>query len=200
MNQQQLRGHALSHLPKYISTRYTLGKSIRRNNLRQGQKVVAITKDVTQPFVFICEILGFASFYDLDGDVCLSENIIPNTPENQPFYQGTGNPVFQGDEEDEEEEEDEEDGLEPVFFHRCKGEPADPDFLEESVRIYDEEMSPMGLSDEGFAAHEYCDPILIAKSLRRIQKKYIMLQRHPEKDNWMNPIFQTLSWFELIPI
>ena len=191
MNQQQLRAHALSQLPKYLSDRYTIGKSIRRNNLRQGQKAIAITKDTKQPFSFVCEILGFASFYDLDGDVCLSENIIPNTPENQPFYQGTGHPVFQ---------EDEEDGPEPVFFHRCKGEPAEIDFLEESVRTYDEEMSPMGLSDEGFAAHEYCAPILIAKSLRRIQKKYILLQRHPEQDSWMNPIFQTLSWFELIPI
>lgn len=187
MNQQQLRDYTLSKLPMYISTRYTLGKLIRRNNLRQGQQVIAITKDVGQPFLFVCEILGFASFYDLDGEVCLSENIIPNTPENQPFYQGFGHPVLlEGD-------------VEPVFFHRCKDEPADQDFLEESVRTYEEAMSPIGLSDEGFSAHEYCAPILIAKSLRRIQKKYIMIQRHPEQDNWMSPIFQTLSWFELVP-
>ena len=128
MNQQQLRDHTLSQLPKYLSDRYTIGKFIRRNNLRQGQRAIAITKDAKQPFFFVCEILGFASFYDLDGDVCLSENIIPNTPENQSFYQGTGHPVFQGDEDD---------GPEPVFFHRCKGEPAETDFLEESVRIYD---------------------------------------------------------------
>ena len=165
MNHQQFRDYTLSKLPKYLSTRYTLGKSIRRNNLRQGQQVIAITKDAKQPFFFVCEILGFASFYDLDGDVCLSETIIPNTPENQPFYQGAGIPVFP---------QDEEEGPEPVFFHRCEREPADPDFLEESVRTYEEEMSPMGLSDEGFAAHEYCAPILIAKSLRRIQKKYII--------------------------
>ena len=69
MNQQQLRAHALSQLPKYLSDRYTIGKSIRRNNLRQGQKAIAITKDIKQPFSFVCEILGFASFYDLDGDV-----------------------------------------------------------------------------------------------------------------------------------
>ena len=73
------------------------------------------------------------------------------------------------------------------------------DFLEESVRIYDEEMSPMGLSDEGFAAHEYCAPILIAKSLRRIQKKYILLQRHPEQDRLDESDFQTLSGW-IVPI
>ena len=189
MNQQQLREHTLSKLPKYLAERYTLGKMIRRNNLRHGHKVVAITKDATQTFFFICEVLGFASFYDVDGDVCLSEGIVPNTPENQPFYQGIGHPILQGAEEG---------GPEPVFFHRCKGEPAEPDFLAESVRIYEEEMSPIGLSDEGFAAHEYCAPILVAKSLRRIQKKYILFQRHPELDQWMTPGFKTLSWFGLV--
>jgi hypothetical protein len=187
MNQHQLRMFAASQLPRYLATRYTLGKSIRRNNLRQGQKVIAITKDASQPFFFICEILGFGSFYDVDNDVCLSENIIPNTPNNKPFYQGFGLPVLQ-----------EGDDMEPVFFHRCKSEPADSDFLEESVRIYEQEMSPIGLSDEGFAAHEYCAPILVAKTLRRIQKKYILLQRHPELDNWMSPIFKPISWFELV--
>ena len=191
MNQQQLMQHTMSIFPKYLAKRYTLGRMIRRNNLRQGQKVVAVIKDVKQSFLLVCEILGFASFYDLDGEVCLSENIILNTPENQPFYQGIGHPILRGDEED---------GPEPVFFHRCKGEPADPDFLGGSVRLYEEEMSPIGLSDEGFAAHEYCAPILVAKSLRRIQKKYILLQRHPELDQWVTPGFKTLSWFELVSI
>ena len=96
MNQQQLMQHTMSKFPKYLAKRYTLGKMIRRNNLRQGQKVVAVIKDAKQSFFFICEILGFASFYDLDGDVCLSENIILNTPENQPFYQGIGHPILKG--------------------------------------------------------------------------------------------------------
>ena len=69
MNQQQLRDHTLSKLPRYILNQYRLGKPIRRNNLRQGQKVVAVTKEAKQPILFVCEILGFASFYDLDGKV-----------------------------------------------------------------------------------------------------------------------------------
>ena len=130
-------------LPKYLAERYTLGKMIRRNNLRRGHKVVAITKDATQTFFFICEVLGFASFYDVDGDVCLSGGLfqIPN----QPFY-GDKSSHFQ---------EDEENNPESVFFHRCRE--AKDRFLAESVRIYEEEMSPIGLSDEGFAALVFSD-------------------------------------------
>ena len=182
MNQQQLRDHALSQLPKYLVNRYTLGKTIRRNNLRQNQLVLCITRDAKRLFLLACEILGFASFYDVDGDVFLSENKF--------FYPAQGNPVFQ---------EDDADHPAPVFFFRCEKTPAEMGNLEESVRMYEEEMSPVGLSDDGFAAHEYCAPILIAKSLRRIRKKYILLQRHPELDNWMSPTFQPLSWFELVP-
>lgn len=192
MNQQQLRTLAIEQLPKYITDRYTLGNTIRRNNLRQGQRVVAITKNATAPFVFVAEILGFASFYDIDRDVCLSEGLIPNTPENQPFYQYTDNPVFQDEEADWDDPG-------PVFFHRSKSIPADVDDLEESVRMYDDEMSPIGLSDEGFNAFVYCAPILVAKSLRRIQKKYILFQRHSEESNWMSPNFKTITWFELVP-
>lgn len=192
MNQQQLRALAIEQLPKYITDRYTLGKTIRRNNLRQGQRVVAITKNKTSPFVFVAEILGFASFYDIDRDVCLSEQLIPNTPENEPFYQYTANPVFQDEEADWDEPE-------PVFFCRSKSVAADVDDLEESVRMYDDEMSPVGLSDEGFGAFVYCAPILVAKSLRRIQKKYILFQRHSEQSNWKSPNFETITWFELIP-
>lgn len=188
MNHQQLRQYTMSMLPKYLVDGYTLGKGIRRNNLRQGQKVVAVTKDAKQPFLCVCEILGFASFYDLDGTVSLSEGLIPNSPENKAFYQGVGLPVFKGNDEDPE----------PVFFHRCKSEPLELDFLTESVRRYEDEMSPIALSDEGFDAHEYCAPILVAKSLRRIQKKYILLQRHSELDQWMTSEFTTISWFELV--
>lgn len=192
MNQQQIRSLAIAQLPKYISERYTLGKTIRRNNLRQGQRVVAITKNAASPFVFVAEILGFGSFYDINRDVCLTEQLIPNTPDNQAFYEYTGNPVFQDEDADWDEPE-------PVFFRRCQSEPADATELEESVRLYDEEMSPVGLSDEGFDAFVYCSPILVARSLRRLKKRYILLQRHSEADNWMSPHFKPLSWFELLP-
>jgi len=191
MKQEQLRILAQEQLPKYLRKSYTLGKSLRRNNLKQGQKVVAIANS-PESFFFVAEILGFVSFQDLNREVCLAEKLIPNTPENSDFYNDIDNPVFSDREDDE--------AIDPVFFHRSKGEPASDFYFEESVRSYDAEMSPTGLSDEGFSSFVYCEPIMIAQSLRKLQKKYIMLQRHIEFRNWMSPSFTPISWFELIPI
>ena len=191
MTQQQLREFAAQRLPTYLSNRFTPTKTIRRNNLRQGQRVIAITKDAANPFFFVGEILGFASFHDIDRTVCRAEKLIPTTLQNQPFYEKMENPVFQMNDDD--------DVPDPVFFCRSIACPVDVDYLEESVREYDADFSTTGLSDGGFDAFVHCEPIMIVRSLRRIQRKYILLQRHSEFDHWMNRQFSTISFFELTP-
>lgn len=192
MNQQQLGTFAFERLPTYLSNRFVLGKSIRRNNLRQGQKLIAISKNTADPFYFVAEILGFGSRYDLDDTHC----IIPTTPPNI-----DDDPLVKGNIERHLEDFDPEydEVPDPVLFTRSAQELADTECLEESVRIYDAEMSPIGLSDEGFDAFESSQPILIAKSLRRVQKAHIALQRHGEFQNWVSPRFSPLSFFELLP-
>lgn len=192
MNQQQLRTHVIEQLPKYITDRYTLGKTIRRNNLRQGQKLIAMSKNPADPFYFVGEVMGFGSLYDLgesrssispkavniEADPLLKRNIERYLEDFDPEY---------------------DDVPDPVLLVRSAEELADVDCLEESVRIYDAEMSPIGLSDEGFAAFESSEPILIVQSLRRAQKKHIALQRHGCFQNWVSPRFSPLSFFELLP-
>ncbi len=191
MNQQQFRTVASERLPTYLSNRFTLGKTIRRNNLRQGQKLIAMSKNPADPFYFVGEVMGFGSLYDLgesgssispkavniDADPLLKRNIERYLEDFDPEY---------------------DDVPDPVLLVRSAEELADVDCLEESVRIYDAEMSPIGLSDEGFAAFESSEPILIVKSLRRVQKKYIALQRHGCFQNWVSPRFSPLSFFELL--
>ena len=188
MNQTELKFIAQQQLPKYLSRRFRVGSAIRKNHLREGQRVIALTRE-KEPFWFTCTILGFADFFDLDRDVCRRENIIPDTFMNEEFYKRIGNPIM--------EEWDTENKVyrESIFFCRTRDEVACPQGIEPSVHDFTEAYSGR-LSDEGFANRVLCEPIMVGYSLRSIAQRHILFMRN-EQGDWLAPNRTKLTWFLL---
>ena len=192
MKNQVLIEQAKALLPKYLLRQYRIGKPINSNHLRKGQLVLGISHDWRGSFYMACEFLGFATLFSLYRDVCREESLIPETPENQSFYDRTGSPMLVTTDPYTGEE------TLPVFFGRTRDEPVWTDALEESIREFNEGYATP-LSDEGFEAREISDPIFIGRSLRKLKKPYILLMRDNETSKWLTPDHSRLSWFSLLP-
>ena len=188
MNHKKMKILANNLIPKYLMRRFVVGSSIRKDHLRRGQTVIALTQE-SQPFWFTCTILGFGDFFALDRDVCRLENIIPDTFMNEEFYQKIGNPNM------EEWDNVNKEYRESIFFHQTYNKVACSQSLEPSIYDFTEAYSGR-LSDEGFANRVMCEPIMVGISLRKIHRPNILFMRN-ERGDWLAPNRKKVTWFLL---